>query len=162
MKVTQRKGLSPIIAELLLIAITVMIGSTFFFVGTQSIGGYANGFSLLFGKSADAAQEIYVVEYAQFTTSPSTVTLTIRNVGYIETEVADVSFFNVTDTTGATSGTLAYNQMTTTCATGSSYVVIPVSNFCTISVPFNWGSGTTYNVVVSTARGNSLVTKEIA
>ncbi|MDG6990498.1 MAG: hypothetical protein JRM99_03645 [Nitrososphaerota archaeon] len=168
MKVERRRGLSPIIAELLLIAITVTIGSTFFFVGSQSIGGYANGFSLLFGKSGQAAQEIYVVEYSQFV-QPSNVTLTIRNVGYLPTEVADISFFNTTATTGAKQGTFIasaamLNSTETWCTFNSpGYIQIPVGNFCTLTVTnFAWGNGATYNVVVSTERGNSIVVQEIA
>jgi flagellin-like protein len=158
MKVSRRRGLSSIVAELLLIAVTVTIGSTLFFVASSSVGGYANGFSLLFGKSANAAQEIYIVEYAQFVTgTPRTVTLTIRNVGYIESQVAEVSFFNVTKTSGATSGTFSSSQMTTTCTKAANYATIPVANFCAITVTFNWGSGATYNVVVSTQRGNRIV-----
>ncbi|MDG6991294.1 MAG: hypothetical protein JRM99_07755 [Nitrososphaerota archaeon] len=173
MKVEKRRGLSPIIAELLLIAITVVIGSTFFFVGTQSIGGYANGFSLLFGKSANAAQEIYIVEYAQFSPTP-TVTLTIRNVGYIEVQLASVNLFNASDVASGkpTSGTYtvttapAITVVASTaspyCSTSGSMIVIPVGSFCTVSVPFNWSTGATYNVVISTERGNSQVVQEVA
>ena len=170
---TKRKGLSPIIAELLLIAITVTIGSTFFFVGSQSIGGYANGFSLLFNKNGNAAQEIYVVEYAQFSSGP-TVTLTIRNVGYVEVELASVSLFNVTDVgTGyPTSGTFtnsttpALVKVATSaspyCAWYQHMLQIPVGTFCQVSIAFNWYTGATYNAVVSTDRGNSIVVQEIA
>ncbi|MDG7010827.1 MAG: hypothetical protein JRN57_01780 [Nitrososphaerota archaeon] len=173
MKVTRRRGLSPIIAELLLIAITVTVGSTFFFVGTQSIGGYANGFSLLFGKSGSAAQEIYVVEYAQFAATP-TVNITIRNVGYVEVQLASVNFFNLTDVVSGhpTSGiytltttpalTVVRSTASPYCSVAGGAVLIPIQSFCTVSVPFDWSSGATYNLVLSTQRGNSIVVQEIA
>ena len=173
MKIPRRKGLSPIVAELLLIAITVTIGSTFFFVGTQSIGGYANGFSLLFGKSGNAAQEIYVVEYAQFITTPS-VSVTIRNVGYVEVQLASLNLFNLSKvapgdpTSGTytltTSPAMAVVSSTANpyCSVSGTMVVIPVGTFCIVSVPFTWSSGAAYNLVASTERGNSIVVQEIA
>lgn len=171
-KVQKRRGLSPIIAELLLVAITVTIGSSLFYVASQSVGGYANGLSLLFGQNANAAQEIYVVEYAQFAGGPL-VNLTIRNVGFVQAQIASVSLFNRTDVgSKPTSGTYTYPSGITIrhptgspspyCSASGSMIVIPVQSFCTISVPFNWYSGATYNVVISTQRGNSIVVPEIA
>lgn len=170
----RRRGVSPIVAELLLIAVTVAIGSSVFFVASSSVGGYTSGFSLLFGQSANQAKEIYILEYAQFgpgTPSTSTVTLTIRNVGYIETLLADVSFFNRTDTTGATSGSFPASVncgpgklcvIGGTCTFTNNVISIPVGNFCTVQVKLGWGTGTSYNVVMSTSRGNSVVVQEIA
>ena len=174
MKISSRKGVSPIVAELLLIAITVSIGSTVFFVGTSSIGGYANGFSLLFGQNANAAQEIYVVEYANFISSPSTVNITIRNVGYVVVELASVSMFNRTHVTSPYAGTGMFTRSTTPaltlvkstaspyCSVAGNMIDVPVQAFCTVSVSFAWQPGATYDVVVSTERGNSLVVEEVA
>ena len=175
MNVGGRRGVSPIVAELLLIAITVGLGSTVFLIGSTTISGYTTGFSLLFGENASAAQEIFVVEYAQFVTgSPNSTVITIRNVGFIPAEVASVSLFNRTDVDAglATSGTFT---LTTTppitvpassacpyCSASASAVAIPVQAFCQIQVQFNWSSGTTYNLVISTQRGNTLVVQEIA
>ena len=173
MKVSKRRGLSPIIAELILIAITVVIGTTVFYVGSAAVGGYANGFSLLFGKGAGAAQEIYVVEYAQFS-SPSAVTLTVRNVGYVSVQLASVDLFNrtVVGSGYPTSGTFSNSTtppMVRVSSTASPYcywssqmLVIPTGTFCNVSVNFDWYTGATYNVVISTDRGNSLVVQEIA
>lgn len=167
MKVERRRGISPIIAELILVAVTVALGTTIFYIGTSSIGGVANGFSVLFGKSANNAQEIYVVEYVHF--ASNNVTLTVRNVGFIETQVADISLFALTSTTGSTAGTFSSSQITVNhpstgwCTKSGNYITIPVGNFCTLSVGFNWGTGApAYNVVVSTQRGNSIVVQEVA
>lgn len=177
MKVERRRGISPIIAELLLVAITVGIGTTIFFVASSSIGGYTNGFSLLFNQNADAAKEVYIVEYAQFVSSPShAVNITIRNVGSIETEVASVSLFNLTSVTVGSGYNMSGTYTTATaqplaivtvgaspyCTQSGTSIVIPVGSFCALSVPFNWESGAAYNLVVSTSRGNTIVVQEIA
>ena len=76
----RRRGVSPIIAELLLIAVTVSLGTTVFFFGTTYIGQFANGFALVFGNSGKAAQELFVAENTQFTTtSQDLVPVTITN-----------------------------------------------------------------------------------
>ncbi|MDG6919904.1 MAG: hypothetical protein JRN59_00055 [Nitrososphaerota archaeon] len=172
MKVEKRRGLSPIIAELILIAITVVIGTTVFYAGSTAVGGYASGFSLLFGKSANAAQEIYVVEYAQFGTS--NVTLTVRNVGYVTVQLASVDIFNASSV-GAGYPTSGVFTNTTTPAmvrlssTASPYcywddqlLYIPVGTFCSVNVAFRGYTGAAYNVVISTDRGNRIVVHEIA
>lgn len=175
MKVGRRRGLSPIVAELLLVAITVSIGSTLFFVASSSIGGYTNGFSLLFDQNANAAKEIYMVEYAQFTSGAQpTVNITIRNVGYVETELASVSLFNLTSVGNATTSGVftlttnpplavnSTNNAISYCTESGSVIVIPVGTFCQVSVQFDWVSGAAYNVVISTERGNSVIVQEIA
>ena len=172
MKVSRRRGLSPIIAELILVAITVVIGTTVFYVGSTTVGGYASGFSLLFGKSANAAQEIYVVEYAQFGTG--TVSITIRNVGYVVVQLASVDLFNQTSVGAGypTSGIFTNSTtpaMVRLASTASPYcywsrqmLVIPVGTFCNVSVAFSGYTGAAYNVVVSTDRGYRIVVQEIA
>lgn len=172
MKVSKRRGLSPIIAELILVAITVVIGTTVFYVGSTAVGGYASGFSLLFGKGANAAQEIYVVEYAQFGTGGANIT--IRNVGYVVTQLTSVDLFNQTavgagyPTSGifTNSTTPAMVRLPSTaspyCYWSQHVLVIPVGTFCNVSVPFKGYTGAVYDVVVSTDRGNRLVVQEIA
>lgn len=172
MKVSRRRGLSPIIAELILVAITVVIGTTVFYVGSAAVGGYANGFSLLFGKSANAAQEIYVVEYAQFGTG--SVNITVRNVGYVVVQLTSVDLFNQTavgagyPTSGIFTNTTspAMVRLPSTarpyCYWSQQMLVIPVGTFCNVSVTFSGYTGAAYNVVVSTDRGNRLVVQEIA
>ena len=172
MKVSRRRGLSPIIAELILVAITVVIGTTVFYVGSTAVGGYANGFSLLFGKGANAAQEIYVVEYAQFTTNSAT--FTVRNVGYVTVQLASVDLFNASSVgTGyPTSGvftnttTPAMTMVSSTarpyCYWSQQMLVIPVGTFCNVSVAFDARTGAAYNVVLSTDRGNRIVVHEVA
>ena len=76
-----RKGISPIIAELLILAIVVGMGTTFYFLATTSVGGYANGFGLLFQQNGKQAQEIYDVQYAQFVSTSTTVApVTLTNI----------------------------------------------------------------------------------
>ena len=80
MRLGKRKGLSPIIAELLLVAITVGAGTTIFYFGSSTVGNKASGFSVLFGNAADAAKEAYVVEQTQFNTSSTQeVAITLTN-----------------------------------------------------------------------------------
>ena len=165
MRIGKRKGLSPIIAELLLLAITVSIGTTFYLVGSSKVSAYTGGLSLVLGQNSDAAQEIYVVEYAEFVSGvPHSVEVTVRNVGFIETELAGLSIFNLTGTAGATSARFDSSSMQVvagSCTAMGGQVTIPVQAFCTVRMQFDWSHGTAYNFVLSTARGNRMVVQEI-
>jgi flagellin-like protein len=167
MKVQRRRGLSPIITELLLIAVTVTIGSSLFFVASSAISNFTNGYSFLFGASANQAKEIYVVEYANFVSgTPNYVNITIRNVGLIETQVADIGFFGTGATAtsnsfAASSGMIGTSQGSL-CSFANGIVTIPVGKFCTLKVSLAWTNAATYNMVVSTQRGNSITLAEVA
>jgi flagellin-like protein len=162
MRLTRRRGVSEVVGELLLLAITVALGLAVFSVGSTTLSGTSNGFSLLFGHGAQAAEEIYTIEYVQFGAGPpANVTVTVRNVGFIEADVADVALFNLTDTTGQQSGVfpasgIPPSDLSGGCSQADGVVQVLVGNFCSITVPFDWGAGTVYTVAVSTSRGNSV------
>ncbi|MDG7010140.1 MAG: hypothetical protein JRN16_05920 [Nitrososphaerota archaeon] len=172
MKLQKRRGLSPIIAELILVAITVVIGITVFYAGSSAVGGYSNGFSLLFSKGAGAAQEIYVVEYAQFGTG--NVNITVRNVGYVTLELVSVDIFNdsavgagyptsgVFTNTTSPALTRLPSDASPYCYWDGQTLLVPVGTFCNVNVAFDSYTGAAYNVVVSTDRGNSIVDHEVA
>ena len=102
------------------------------------------------------------------------VDVTIGNVGYVETQLASLAFYN-SSVVGAGYPTSFVYTLTTSpslsivgsnaspyCTVSGSMIVIPTASYCTVSVPFNWYAGASYNMVLATQRGNSVEVQENA
>ena len=176
MKMDRRRGVSEVVATLLMLAIVVVLGTMVFAFGSTAFSQFSQGFSNLIGLKTNQLQETYVVEYVQFNgTSPTlTVVATVRNVGTIPTEIASIAISNLTDACFAPatcsqflefSGSQIHDAVPNpsdvgvyTCATvpGTAYYAVEVGQACSFRVAYTWVSGTAYNIVVSSARGNTV------
>ena len=172
MKMDRRRGVSEMIATLLVLAIVVVLGTVVFAFGSAAFTSWSQGFGNLIGLKTSQLEETFIVEYVQFngTYPTQTVVVTVRNVGSITTEVASIAISNLTSFTGTGSQFLEFSGPTQIAAAppnptdtnscvapaGESYFVVGVGYSCSFRVSYHWVSGTAYNVVVSTARGNTV------
>jgi len=101
----QRRGVSAIIAELLLIVITVSIGTLVYTFASTAFGGFGAGFSNLVQDEGNKLSETLVVEqvyfFANSTSCPVGVTLCsgdlfVRNTGANTLMIAEIFVTNVT------------------------------------------------------------------
>ncbi|MDG6974081.1 MAG: hypothetical protein JRM82_01775 [Nitrososphaerota archaeon] len=168
----KRRGVSEIIATLLILAIVVVLGTVVFAFGSAAFANWSEGFGNLIGLKTSQLQESFIVEYVQFngTYPAQNVVVTVRNVGSITTEVSSIAISNLTSFTGPGSQFLEFSGPsqiaasppnptdTNSCSVpaGDNYFVVGVGYSCSFKVDYTWVSGTAYNIVVSTARGNTV------
>jgi flagellin-like protein len=144
----RRRGVSEIVAVLLMIAIVAALGTTAFWFASSSLGTLGGGFSNLMGSQASAVVERFAVEQVVFTESgsPQGATLYVRNVGpdpvrLVEVYVADAS-------TGAFVGGF---PVSVSILVGG-FAIIPPS-----SVGFTPVAGETYSFKVVSSYGNGVI-----
>lgn len=94
----KRRGLSQIIASLLMLAIVVPIGSVILVSGMGSIAAFNNSLSNTIVIKNEGIQEDLVFEHVRF--DPSNVNglveITIKNIGSVETIIDRVTLVNMT------------------------------------------------------------------
>lgn len=104
----KKRGVSTIIAELLLIVITVSIGTLVYSFASTAFGGFGAGFSNLVQNEGNSLSENLVVEQVYFFTNstacPTGVTicsgdLFVRNTGSNTLTISEVFVTNVTANT---------------------------------------------------------------
>ena len=92
----KRRGLSQIIASLLMLAIVVPIGSVILVSGMGSINAFNNSLSNTIVIKNEGIQEDLVFEHIRFVPSDDAVEITIKNIGSVETIIDRVTLVNMT------------------------------------------------------------------
>jgi len=87
----KRRGLSQIIASLLMLAIVVPIGSVILVSGMGSINAFNNSLSNTIVIKNEGIQEDLVFEHIRFDPSDDAVEITIKNIGSVETTIFQVN-----------------------------------------------------------------------
>ena len=154
---SKRRGLSQIIASLLMLAIVVPIGSVILVNGMGTIAGFTNSLSTTIDVKNEGIQEDLVFEHVRFDPSDDAVEITIKNIGSVETIIDRVTLVNMTSQNVLFSisslGTFDTNPIL--IKDSRSFVLDPVNleDGCII---WNCGSTTNweYKISIITSRGN--------
>ena len=97
-----RRGISPIMSELMLLALVASIGTVVFILASQSIGTFGVGFNTLIFQRGSAVAQQPVVEFVRFHGSTPVardlVTVFVRNVGVQAFIIERVVIQNATNT----------------------------------------------------------------
>ena len=158
-----KKGISTIIANVMMIAIVLSIAAVLVFWAQSSFGGYSSGSQMYYNQQGKAAQERFAIENVYFNAtytcdnidcngpnSRGQIAVFVRNAGQEEVQVVGL-YINATLFR-------QFNSTTTSCQPSGtpSVVLIPVGGICefTLTWPTTWTDGTVFHVVVASARGN--------
>jgi len=155
-----RLGVSTVIANMLMILITLSLAAILVAWAGSSYGAFAGGSQLFFQQRGQALQENFVIEEVFFEKNTTgQIFIFVRNVGVININIAAIY----------QNGTSISTYKFSTCGTPPS-ASIGVSQVCEISwvPPDTWGSdggsstlwntGDTFNLVAASQRGNQVAT----
>ena len=149
-----RKGLSTILANLLMLIIVVFLSAMLFVWATASFSTYQGGAGYWFSSKSLANQERISVEYVGFTGPSGNIAhIYVRNVGAIPFTLASV-YVNSTllSTLNLSVNINSSCQLGTTCISGSGI---------TMPSPFPQ-AGKLQTVTVATLRGTTITTTWVA
>lgn len=150
----KHRGISQVIGSLLLLAIVVPIGTVILINGTSQINAFNNEMSTTVSLTNKGIREDIVFEHVRFDPPSREVTITLRNIGSVETVIDRITLVNMTNQE------ILYkiDDMS-----GFVPIVIPVKNNADISFEANpqggtWNggdqTGKEYKISIITARGN--------
>lgn len=122
-------------------------------------GVFSSGSQIYFVQRGQALQERFVVEAEFFTQNASShmIKIFVRNVG--AEEIGVVGIFINTNTTQLSFPPSTSLITGSPCIVSGQSVTIPVGIVCEFDVDWgtSWSSGTIFNTVVTSARGNKAV-----
>ena len=157
-----RRGISTIVANIMMIGVTLSLGAILVAWAGQSYGAFGGGSQLYFQQRGQALQESFVIEEAFLikTGSPNDqIDIYVRNVGLININVVAI-YVNGTSLTPQ-SGT-GYCTFSGTPSSAS----IGVQSVCEFNVDWPqsscspnycpWNSGNILVIVVASQRGNQV------
>ena len=152
----RRLAVSTVVANMLMILITLSLAAILVAWAGTSYGAFTGGSQLYFAQRQQALQERFVIEMVSFNkTAPAhTLMVFVRNVGVQQITILAI-YVN-----GTAAGTSALPLDTTKsylCTTLP--ITMPVGNVCEFRLTWGstspyWASGSIFNFVVATARGN--------
>ncbi len=153
----KRRGLSQIIASLLMLAIVVPIGSVILVSGMGSIAAFNNSLSNTIVIKNEGIQEDLVFEHIRFDPSDDAVEITIKNIGSVETIIDRVTLVNMTSqkVLFSISGIGTFDTKPILIKDSRLLILDPVNleDGCT-----QWDCGSTtnweYKISIITSRGN--------
>ena len=155
-KLRRNLGVSTVIANLLMIMITLSLAAILVAWAGTSYGSFTGGSQVYFAQRGQAMQERFVVEFvnASRTGSPAyAVDMFVRNVGVEQINIVAIYINGTSITPTQPSGRPA------TCSpTGfpSGGQLLPVGQVCDFYFTWShgWNSGDMINIVVASSRGN--------
>lgn len=136
--VNRQRAVSTIVATILTINMAIVMGGVMIAWAMGLIGSYQGGTQVQYMLMGEKMQEAIVIENVWFQTgTPKKITVFVRNVGVREAKLASL----YVDGTSYTNASWPY-----TLPVGSA-IVLQITDF-------NWAYGSSYLIVVATARGN--------
>jgi len=163
-----RLGVSTVIANMLMIMITLSLAAILVAWAGNSYGAFAGGSQLFFQQRSQALQENFVIEEAFFTKSSNTLDIYVRNVGAIQINVVAI-YVNGTSISGSN---LQTGSGLCSLYSSSSNNPLVVQQVCEYGLTVTqgdgvvkggavcgstWCSGSLFYVVVASGRGNQVV-----
>ena len=153
-----RRGISTVVANMMMIGITLSLGAILVAWAGQSYGAFSGGSQLFFQQRGQALQESFVIEEVFFekNTTNQQVFVFVRNVGLININIVAI-YSNGTSLTPST-----VLKVFSPCSfTGTpSSVSMGVESVCefTWNPTSAWTSGSLFFIVVASMRGNQVAT----
>ncbi len=136
----KRAGISEALASVLLVLIVAGLGALLLSYSTSSFQLTQDTARTLSSVSSAASKERLTVEFVQFS-SPSTITVYVRNTGKID---ATILALYISDPTG---------KVLSNTPTSLALNLLQLGN---VVVSFTFTSGSTYLITLATSRGSSL------
>ncbi len=162
----KRRAVSTIIAELLLIAMTVAIGTLVYSFASAAFGSFGTGFTGFVSSSGDTLSEHLIVEQVSFTYNSTCACsdLYLRNVGLKPVTILAVYISNVTANLPVPVCPSASPCATVQWPSGfpATPITVQPGHFVQVKILFVQDSGKTYGFVVVTSRGNEVIAYEKA
>ncbi len=93
----RRRGVSPIVAAVLLTAIVIVLGVSVFLWSTYSLTVYGGGINTFYKLREEQLQEDIVIEHVQFIDG-NNLTIYVRNIGSIDTRLKTIYIVNLDNT----------------------------------------------------------------
>lgn len=150
-------GVSTIIANILMIAITLSLSAILIVWAGTSYGAFSGGTQIFFQQRGQALQELLVVENVFFNKTQSRIIVFVRNTGAIDVNILTLYANGTSLTPQNTGGNCVFSG-----TTGS--INLPVGSVCGFNLQWGstsctpnhcpWRTGDTFYIVVATARGN--------
>jgi len=139
-RITSKRGLGTVVTAVILLSAVAMMGT--FLVGwsNSNLITHQSLLEASFSDKMNKLNEHLAFEYVWFGDTPKIVNVTLTNVGTIGLNVTEVEF---TDTSGTTLATFPI--------TGGG--IVPSQTY-SLEEPYDWTSGTPFNVVATTGRTN--------
>jgi len=147
----RRRAVSTIIAEMLLIAMTVALGTIVYSFASTSFGAFGNGFTQLVSGAGDALSEHVIVEQVYFFTNQTGGDLYIRNVGLKNTSLVAMYVSNETYSAPVSGFSVQYPS-----GFPATPITIRPGAVVQVKVLFSPTSGDTYAFVIVTRLGNEV------
>ena len=159
-----RRGISTVVANVMMIGITLSLAAILVAWSGQSYGAFSGGSQLYYQQRGQALQENFVIEEVFFnkTVSGSTVDqifVFVRNVGLININVTAI-YVNGTSLkpiSGTTHGWSSFSGNSISLPVGLAYdfsLNWPTSSCLPNYCP--WASGNIFYIVVASTRGNQV------
>jgi len=148
-KLKRNLGVSTVIANMLMISITLALAAILVAWAGTSYGAFSSGSQLFFVQRGQALQERFVIENVHFNSSASKgnfIRIFVRDTGVEEIRVVAI-YINGTSYTPTGAGG--------TCNIPAGGYLLTVGAVCEFRITWNtWTNGAVYYIVVATARGN--------
>lgn len=153
----RRLGVSTVVANMLMILITLSLAAILVAWAGTSYGAFTGGSQLFFQQRGQALQERFVIENVFFNNTKTQIMIFVRNVGVEQVNI--VSLY-VNGNPYAPSTYVLYCTANTNPADGGVTLVVGTgnpNNVCEFRILISsWSSGTLFTVVVASARGNQV------
>ncbi len=158
MRINRRKpkrnlGVSTVVANMLMILITLSLAAILVAWAGTSFGAFSGGTQVFFQQRGQALQERFVIEYVNFSRTTNGITLFVRNVGVEEINIASI-YINGTSRAGDEMN--PQSPCATSTVFGATVVRMGVGDVCQFNLTWGstWTSGSIFNIVIATTRGN--------
>lgn len=139
-----RRGVSPIVAAILLTAIVIVIGVSVFLWASYSFSVFGGGINTFYTLREEQLKENLIIEHINFIDG-NNLTIYVRNVGSIDTRIKTVYILNLDNT----------SQYAIISLGGDGYYLgVGMLGNISITIPnWNWIINNAYKIKVSTLRG---------
>lgn len=149
-----RLGIATVVANMLMILITLSLAAILVAWAGTSYGAFAGGSQVFFQQRGQALQERFVLENVFFNSGPpKTITVYVRSVGSVDISIATM-YINGNPVATPFSPSVKCTISTTTLSYTTFPVAGPVGAVCQFTLTYTWAEGATYAILVATARGN--------
>lgn len=138
------RGVSPIIASLLMFIVVASLGVGLFAYSNNFFQSYEATFSGTLEGRQEKIKERIVIEYVVFRDTPKEIVVYLRNTGQIDSTISSIFVLN------NSTGEVLYSDTDLDLS-------LSVESFTQRVVPYaGWESGKSYQVKVVTGRGSSV------
>ena len=153
-KLKRNLGVSTVVANMLMILITLSLAAILVAWAGTTYGSFTGGSSLFFLQRGQALQERFVIEEVFFnkTGSNHNLLIFVRNVGVQQINIVAIYVNGTTPTQNSA------NWLCTIPSGGSALLAIQAVCEFNLLWPNAWNSGSIFNIVVASARGNQVTT----